>query len=332
MFTTCLHCHTALGANEVVEHFPVGRRLAFDSAKGRLWVVCDKCRRWNLTPLEERWEAIEECERAFSRTRMRASSENIALARVPEGLDLVRVGAPRLPEFAAWRYGASLHKRWQTRAIPLGTLAVSGYGIQLLMQAQVLGGPTSVGLIAAMTGAAVLTERYRSRVKVMLPGGRVATVRHSSGKDVQLEPDAEHGWSLKVTHEGDSSLARGIAATHGLRGVLTALNFFGARRAQIAEATTLLGTQRDPGRFLARVAEAGKTHGAGNLGLLPPEVRLALEMALHEEAERAALEGELTALADEWHLAEEVARIADEMFLPATVMQQLARLKSGEAS
>lgn len=46
-----MFCKKPLGANEVVESFPVGRRLAFDLAKGRLWVVCTKCKRWNLTPL-----------------------------------------------------------------------------------------------------------------------------------------------------------------------------------------------------------------------------------------------------------------------------------------
>ena len=40
MYSTCLHCHKPLGRNDAVEHFPIGRRLAFDSAKGRLWVVC----------------------------------------------------------------------------------------------------------------------------------------------------------------------------------------------------------------------------------------------------------------------------------------------------
>ena len=33
MYSTCLFCHRPLGANESVEHFPVGRRLAFDAAK-----------------------------------------------------------------------------------------------------------------------------------------------------------------------------------------------------------------------------------------------------------------------------------------------------------
>ena len=63
MYSTCLFCRHPLGANGVLEHFPVGRRIAFDAAKGRLWVVCRHCTRWNLTPLEERWEAIEEAER-----------------------------------------------------------------------------------------------------------------------------------------------------------------------------------------------------------------------------------------------------------------------------
>jgi len=63
MYATCLFCHSGLGKNEVVEEFPVGRRLAFDAANGRLWVVCGACGRWNLSPLEERWEAIETCER-----------------------------------------------------------------------------------------------------------------------------------------------------------------------------------------------------------------------------------------------------------------------------
>src|SRR6185437_157840 len=59
MYSTCLFCNKTLGANETFETFPVGKRIAFDAAKGRLWVVCPHCERWNLSPLEERWEAIE---------------------------------------------------------------------------------------------------------------------------------------------------------------------------------------------------------------------------------------------------------------------------------
>ena len=93
MYTTCIYCHKPLGANEIIEHFPVGRRLAFDASRGRLWVVCRACERWNLSPLETRWEAIEECERAFLATRLRVSTDNIGLARLTEGLELVRIGS-----------------------------------------------------------------------------------------------------------------------------------------------------------------------------------------------------------------------------------------------
>lgn len=105
MYSTCRFCKSSLGANEAIERFPVGRRLAFDAAKGRLWVVCRKCERWNLSPLEERWEAIEECERSYRGTKLRTSTDQIGLARLAEGLELVRVGKPLRPEFAAWRYG-----------------------------------------------------------------------------------------------------------------------------------------------------------------------------------------------------------------------------------
>jgi hypothetical protein len=44
-----------------------------------------------------------------------------------------------------------------------------------------------------------------------------------------------------------------------------------------------------------------------------PSVALALEMALHEETERRALEGELAMLEAMWRQAEEIAAIADRL-------------------
>ena len=108
MYTTCLFCHSDLGANHFLPTFPVGRRLAYDTKKGRLWVICTRCGRWNLTPLEERWEAIDECERLFRGTRLRMSTDNVGLARFRGGFELVRIGPALLPEIASWRYGARL--------------------------------------------------------------------------------------------------------------------------------------------------------------------------------------------------------------------------------
>jgi hypothetical protein len=123
LYTHCIYCKSDLGRNEVIELFPIGRRLAFDAAQGRLWVVCKQCSRWNLTPLEERWEAIESCERLYRDTHTRLATENIGLARVAEGTDLVRIGKPQRPEFAAWRYGDQLVRR-RRREITNGLIGV----------------------------------------------------------------------------------------------------------------------------------------------------------------------------------------------------------------
>ena len=91
MYSTCIFCNRSLGTNESIEIFPIGRRIAFDGAKGRLWVICRRCERWNLSPLEIRWEVIEECERRFRDTRLRVSTDNIGMARLRDGLELVRL-------------------------------------------------------------------------------------------------------------------------------------------------------------------------------------------------------------------------------------------------
>jgi hypothetical protein len=52
-------------------------------------------------------------------------------------------------------------------------------------------------------------------------------------------------------------------------------------------------------------------------------------MALHEEAERRAMEGELAELERAWREAEEIAGIADNLFVPESVEEQYRKLKGG---
>ena len=54
----------------------------------------------------------------------------------------------------------------------------------------------------------------------------------------------------------------------------------------------------------------------GYVNKMPKPTKLALEMALHEEQERRALEGELWLLERAWEEAEEIAEISDNLFLP----------------
>ena len=51
------------------------------------------------------------------------------------------------------------------------------------------------------------------------------------------------------------------------------------------------------------------------MSTLPKPTRLALEMALHEEQERRALEGELWVLERAWREAEEIAEISDNLLV-----------------
>jgi hypothetical protein len=62
---------------------------------------------------------------------------------------------------------------------------------------------------------------------------------------------------------------------------------------------------------------------------MPTEQRLALEMALHEDDERQALEGELSVLEARWKEAEEIAAISDGMFVPAGITERMRELKDG---
>ncbi|HUF75000.1 MAG TPA: hypothetical protein VMM35_01920, partial [Longimicrobiales bacterium] len=114
MYTRCLVCAAAFEANEQLEHLPHGNRLAFDPGRGRLWVVCKACRRWSLTPIEDRWEALEELEKLTrDRARLLSQTDNIALLRSGP-LEIVRVGRAQLTEEAWWRYGRELASRRQS--------------------------------------------------------------------------------------------------------------------------------------------------------------------------------------------------------------------------
>ncbi len=196
MYSTCLICNQSLGANETVEHFPVGKRLAFDAKKGRLWVVCHHCGRWNLSPIEERWEAIEDCERLFRDTTVRVSTDNVGLARLREGLELVRIGEPLRPEFAAWRYGRNFGLRRRRTHIAAGAgiaaaaagAAVAGIALGPTLAAALTLGTISIVVVPGLTtvmGAVpiigILAARdyvQHDRVVARLANnGRVVTVR-----------------------------------------------------------------------------------------------------------------------------------------------------------
>src|SRR5262245_34312700 len=130
MYTTCAFCGAQFDGDGGPSGLGVGRRIAFDEWKGRLWVICPKCARWNLTPMDDRLERIDALARVAHDARLLAKTDQISLLRW-ERYDLVRVGKPPRVELAGWRYGERLRARDRERAkvvVPL-TLAAVGLGV-----------------------------------------------------------------------------------------------------------------------------------------------------------------------------------------------------------
>jgi hypothetical protein len=359
-----MFCHASLGKNEAIQHFPVGRRLAFDADKGRLWAVCRACERWNLTPLEERWEAIEECERSFRDTRLRVSTDNVGLARLREGTTLVRIGQPQRPELAAWRYGDQFGRRRQRYVMmsAAGIAAVGGLTIAAPLGLGIVGG----GIVG---GAALLPVHVINLVRVSRSVGRVSvsnqwySLNQYKLNQVALRPNDESGFELYVpfmqplrtrivnsfarSGQGtlqDDSLSvtlTGDQALSAARTLLPRMNARGGTDRSVREAVEVLEASPKTNELFAQMAGSPRhripqwndparmqqwesTH---KLPRLPLSLRLALEMSLHEDDERRALEGELAALENRWKEAEEIAGISDDMFLPASVIDRLRALR-----
>lgn len=319
-----MFCTRSLGSNEVIEHFPVGRRLAFDEAKGRLWVVCRKCLRWNLTPLEERWEAIEECERIYRDTPVRVSTENIGIARHPGGLDLVRIGKARSREFAAWRYVQRFRRRLVRENAQQVPWVVGTIGLKVGLLA-----PFS-GVMVAGAGAFYAWHFLRTVGRVRVGGdvgeegpgqdGEIVKFRFKDLRKLRLLPDeGEPGFAVEVCRRTRSARFEGEDARRVGAAVISGFNAGGGYRATVEAAVDQIESSGDPDRFIADTARLGHRYRRRRVGLIrsfPHTTKLALEMALHEERERRALEGELWVLEQAWKEAAEIAAISDSLLLP----------------
>jgi hypothetical protein len=339
VYKTCLFCHVDLGRNDSIPSLSIGRRIAFDERRGRLWVICTECGRWNLTPFEERWEAIEECERMYRATRLRLATDNVGLAQPRLGFELVRIGEALRPEIAAWRYGTKLLTRATT---------IAGYAKNLGVNRN--------------TVMKLRTVPRRHEVLARVPVGKLrATIRFAHLPDAEiLRPDKDEVWRLRVRHDHGLTMIEGAEAMKAARVLLTALNDGSAPEQMVGAAVEKLDDAGHTDNYFARIGALAMATSWGRLpvvrGLaatplvgpekqktaaerlivritarsfwsrggtgseersllhrLPDVDRLALEMAANEDAERSALGGELKTLEEAWREAEEVAAIADHL-------------------
>ena len=303
----------------------MGRRLAFDQRRGRLWVVCRKCEKWNLTPLEERWEAIETCERLFRDTRKRVSTDNIGLARLREGLELVRIGEPQRPEFAAWRYGDQFKRRFRRYMgwTMAGSLVYSGFAIAGVVG--VAAGSLALGLWQVLHMSRDIMWDRRVIARIPDGSGGLVNVRRSDALQSSLVPDeSPQRWALQLRvgmndrhHLVVGDEARRIAAR-----VVPVINRIGGLQSQVNSSVEKLERFGGPDWFLAWAARNPPTN------FFAENHWLAVEMAVNEENERHALATELAHLEEAWKEAEEIAAIADRLTLPRDVDERFTKLKS----
>jgi hypothetical protein len=374
MYATCLFCSAPLGTNESLETFPVGSRVAFDAGRGRLWAVCARCGRWNLAPIEERWEAVEAAERLFADTRSRAHSENIGLARLRDGTRLVRVGSALPGELAAWRYGGELISR-RRRNIAWGVASVGAAGAIIAGLPLIASAGVPIALLNIGVQVNLARQLYHQSERVVhrvsadrSPIGEPLVVRRRHLHEAVLTPAAHggvgvrlptpilmhawkrpaFGWKPPVAEPLDVG---GDDARRLLARSMIDYNSRGAKQQDLERALAAITAAGGPDAFARRLAGSGAAitrgrPGAGRSSSKAPSPRqilgtfrgevmpiekyrdpfdrdnrpkldridaLAFEMALQEEAERRALEGELAALEAAWREAEEIAQIADAL-------------------
>lgn len=328
----------------------MGTRLAFDAARGRLWVVCRQCDRWNLSPLEERWEAVEQAERRFRDSRLRVSTDNIGLARLREGVDLIRIGAPQRPEMAAWRYGDQFGRRRKRQMLVTGAVLGSATAIVggVLWVGASFGSFAGVYANGGLWDSLINGRPGKSIGRIALADGRLVDVQRRHARMSAIErSDTPGQMQLRLESVAGTHILTGDAAMRAAARLMPTVNRFGGTRTDVRDAVSLLEEAGDPLRVLANVQER---HGAranqerwkrkpggwsgdgrvrklpGALHTLPTNYRLALEMALHEESERRAMDGELADLERAWREAEEIAKIADDMFVLPSVDAEIERL------
>jgi hypothetical protein len=176
----------------------------------------------------------------------------------------------------------------------------------------------------------VEVQRKHARMSALLYGPEDAPIQ------LRLE-------SVQGTH-----VLSGDQAMKTLVQLMPTVNRFGGQSLNVQGAVTLLEESGSPLRALTAIQ---RRHGArrgheqwnrawsfskgrnqvealpGVLHTMPAEYRLALEMTLHEESERRAMEGELAELERAWRDAEEIAHIADNMFVTPDLDTRINRLR-----
>jgi hypothetical protein len=305
---------------------------------------------------------VEECERAFRAQRLRAQTENVGLVRLHEGTELIRIGSPLRPEFAAWRYGSVFQRRLKKR---VATMAAGGAAVAA--GALLVAGAPALAIAGTAVALPLLwlgfepapNHRHVLGARVIGEHGEALGVTRANLEHIGVSVDGTDGLHLKLRHSYGRQDLTGDRAARALSTLLVRANIGGGSAGNIREAAHLIAEAGAPLRAIERVAEEAERltgnfeersqefargprartigefirsqnlrqrnaqgwarwsnlppQNPGALHRLPPTLRLALEMSLHERSEQFALDQELATLERDWREAEEIAAIADNL-------------------
>ena len=312
---TCVYCASSLDSTAA--------RPAFDPWLGRLWRVCPECGRWNVVPLEARWEELESLERAVrddGRSLLRTA--HLDLVRTPAG-EIIRVGRAPRPELAGWRYGDAVPpavrrglRAWLHRILLGMPTSPHGYDTSEIGSINYPFDATRWFASPFLDDAPALAALFAS-----LP---LAGACPACGVPLVIAPWAFEKVRLIGSGAGPmvearcASCRRDAAVPLGaVRPVLRlglALVNRRLRHERIAEpAASAIDRADGPSGLTRRLARRDAT-----LGELGPELRMAFQMALDEAAEAELLEAE-------WSEAEELAEIIDGELTPMPALDDLRR-------
>lgn len=331
MLTRCIFCHRPFPHNGSLSHLRTGRGFAHDPDRGRLWIVCANCRRWNLCPIEDRGEALEELARLTrDRGRLMANTDNISLLEV-EGLPVVRVGAAGLEERSWWRYGREFLRRRASYKSPKSLLTAYAYGAMAYLS-------ESIGLNdhhMSIRWDDTLTS-YILRWRRFGWAAWFGRVPCPNCRSVVRALRFDSSWWLypRIEESGEVSLGvpcprcdpwtpdkvchlDGPEAVNVLRRVLAYQHIAGATRGTVLAAVKEIEDAGSTEEFTKSVAS-----GEAPLRQLPIARSIALEIALNEAVERQMMAQELKALEFMWKREEELARIIDEELSHSGVWQR----------
>jgi hypothetical protein len=318
MFRHCLFCDAPFPLERVVEGLPHGSRIAYDPERFRLWLVCDVCHRWTLTPLESRYDAIEALERLVrDRGRLGAQTSHIALYHA-DPLVLVRVGEAGRTEAAWWRYGRELVRRheWvQRRGVRWGAAslaAVARVGETLGLNPLELDPTRTDSPTAAILRLRFGPSAWEGRARCPFCHSVLLTVpfdftwwlhprQREGGLEVWVPCTRCDPWTPDNAYRLAGEDARRV-----LRRALAYQNVGGATQPQIEAAAQRIDHAGAAHRLIGDVSRRRQS-----LWSLGKAGTLALEIALSDAVEAEQLQAQARALEAEWRGASPIAEIID---------------------